>query len=411
VCVVRVLGQTINGTRQDSVGSGVLVSADPPVVLTAWHVLSDQLQRPVSVTFPATGKSYWVSAYNKEPDADMVALHLADKPTVNPAVLADTDPAPGEEITLVGYAHGQTFRATAGRVTHRMNDYRIEVTPMPVEGDSGGPAYDATGAVCGVIVGVSPNTGVVSSSRRCGVLHRLLQRALHPFGGKLRPGTTQPRQAVPPSRQQTAPVTRPPVTQSPAAAATRPVVPREEPTPANPPTRPATTAPATTAPSTAAPVNKPARPGHSVLVGAANALPTPGIGWWTAIAGLLGVGGPVGLGIGVAGWLISRRLKQRIVDRVSDGPSDPVPQQSTSGGKPRYREYAKSLASKYANNGGRDLLWDQHLGRIYDAETKELAASAEDDTLRRVLQDLRERVERNVSRIFTKGADRTYTLN
>jgi len=117
---------------------------------------------------------------------------------------------------------------------------------------------------------------------------------------------------------------------------------------------------------------------------------------------MLGVGGPVGLGIGLAGWLVSQRLKQRLVKSIEP---------ATSSSQPRYRQYAKSLASNYANNGGRDALWDQHLGRIYDSETKKLASTAEDDTLRRVLQDLRERVERNVSRIFTKGADRTYTLN
>jgi hypothetical protein len=38
---------------------------------------------------------------------------------------------------------------------------------------------------------------------------------------------------------------------------------------------------------------------------------------WTAVAAALGVSGPIGVGIGVAGWLISRRIKQRITERIT----------------------------------------------------------------------------------------------
>jgi hypothetical protein len=42
------------------------------------------------------------------------------------------------------------------------------------------------------------------------------------------------------------------------------------------------------------------------------------ISTWTALAGALGLGGPIGLGVGVAGWLVSRRVKRKVGERLAD---------------------------------------------------------------------------------------------
>jgi hypothetical protein len=40
------------------------------------------------------------------------------------------------------------------------------------------------------------------------------------------------------------------------------------------------------------------------------------------LAGALGLGGPIGLGVGVAGWLVSRRVKRKVGERLADASAD-----------------------------------------------------------------------------------------
>lgn len=74
--------------------------------------------------------------------------------------------------------------------------------------------------------------------------------------------------------------------------------------------------------------------------------------------------------------------------------------------RPGYRIYAEQLSDVYNSDSNRDALWDQHRGRLYEEEIDQLTR-AQDDGLARVARDVQRRVEENLSRIFTKGAQRT----
>lgn len=92
---------------------------------------------------------------------------------------------------------------------------------------------------------------------------------------------------------------------------------------------------------------------------------------------------------------------------ASSDPTAPAPSSSSSPAAPsNYRKYAEELADLYAETGGRDQLFDMHLGRLYDEETRALADSA-DEAYADLIGQLRDRVMSNVRRIFTKGAERT----
>ena len=95
---------------------------------------------------------------------------------------------------------------------------------------------------------------------------------------------------------------------------------------------------------------------------------------------------------------------------IATHPTGPQPTgpASTPGpvGPENYRAYAEELAALYEADGGRDRLYDQHLGREFDLETNKLLSAA-DDSLRTLISDLRDRVIGNVRRIFTANAQRS----
>ncbi len=125
----------------------------------------------------------------------------------------------------------------------------------------------------------------------------------------------------------------------------------------------------------------------------------------------IGAGGPAA-GVGV--WLLGawwRRRKRRRSSTPSPEPATPAAEpepESEPAAPQRYRDYAEQLAANYAANGGRDSLWDQHLGRVLQGELEQLKG-AQDETIREVISGVLERSSREVNRIFTKGAERSAT--
>ena len=109
-------------------------------------------------------------------------------------------------------------------------------------------------------------------------------------------------------------------------------------------------------------------------------------------------GGPAGIGIGIAGWFLSRVIRKRVAKRL-DPSTQPPPENKPKG----YRDYAQQQADLYTATGGRDALKDQTAGRIYDQEVEKMLSGENAE----LFYALRDRVNQNVNRIFTKNAQRT----
>lgn len=117
------------------------------------------------------------------------------------------------------------------------------------------------------------------------------------------------------------------------------------------------------------------------------------------LVGLFGLGGWKLWAGQKAAKVVLKRISRRMSDRGEPEIEQPKPE-------PRYRDYAEQLSSLMGSTGGRDPLWDQHAGRLYADEVDKMLDS-EDDNTSRLFQEIKDRVEKNVSRIFTKGAERT----
>jgi serine protease Do len=153
---------TVAIEMNDSVGSGVIISADG-LVLTAGHV-SIEPNREVAVRFPdghrVKGRSLGV---NHQLDCGLV--RISDPPPANDDPEADSPPAwpftpiaveapkPGDWVVVLGqpngFVDGRDPPVRLGRVLS-IDDDTINTDATLVGGDSGGPLYNLRGEVVGI---------------------------------------------------------------------------------------------------------------------------------------------------------------------------------------------------------------------------------------------------------------------
>ena len=165
--VARIVAPENSGT---SLGSGVLVDVNRAqgLVLTNWHVIRDS-RSAVLVQFPDGFQSAgtvvrWDEAW------DLAALVIW-KPRATPVSIAATPPAIGETLTIAGFGRG-SYREESGQCL----DYLSPTTGYPREfvelkatarqGDSGGPIFNASGELAGVLFGQSDGRTIGSCSKR-----------------------------------------------------------------------------------------------------------------------------------------------------------------------------------------------------------------------------------------------------
>ena len=170
VCQVTVQGPSQGNVRVSVQGSGVLIhkSRSAGVVLTAWHNLRDNRAGTIIVRFPYTRENFAAQLLASDPEHDVAALELSGSPSVAAANLADDAPTSGDQLTLTGFG-GQPrkgFAATAARAVRGADGGMLFVSQPSSQGDSGGPAWDAQGRVCGLIILSSHSETVIACGRR-----------------------------------------------------------------------------------------------------------------------------------------------------------------------------------------------------------------------------------------------------
>ena len=162
VVVIRAKGRDVETSGQSrftETGSGVLISADGKV-MTAAHVVHSMDQ--ISVEFLG-GETVAARVVASEPAADLSMLQLDRVPPgakVSP--LADSNTVQvGDPVIIVGAPYGLAYSLSAGLISARWAPNTVYKT-MPLAeffqtnatintGNSGGPMFDATGRVIGII--------------------------------------------------------------------------------------------------------------------------------------------------------------------------------------------------------------------------------------------------------------------
>ena len=152
----------------DGVGSGVLISADGKV-LTAAHVVQavDQVQVEFSDGVP---RSAHVVSSSTDADVALVQLDGKVPEWVTPAPLGDSDQVRvGARAFVVGAPLGVTHSLTVGNISARRASpqklyglVRVEQFQTDAainQGNSGGPLFDLSGQVTGIVSYIVTQTG------------------------------------------------------------------------------------------------------------------------------------------------------------------------------------------------------------------------------------------------------------
>ncbi len=154
-------------TNFAGLGSGVLVSSDGKVV-TAAHVV--QIADEIKVEF-LTGDVVRAHVIASEPSADVSLLQLERVPEgIQPSVLGDSGKVEvGDQIFIVGAPYGLSHTLTVGHLSarHQPNTIYSELAGAEFlqtdaainEGNSGGPMFNLTGEVIGIVSHIISKSG------------------------------------------------------------------------------------------------------------------------------------------------------------------------------------------------------------------------------------------------------------
>jgi len=160
---VRIRSETCEGL---GVGSGFLI--DERTIVTNRHVVEGATTLEVETS---EGDDLTVDVASQGLLADLAVVRLADPmdtvgaPVTATAVLAGSNPEPGDELRAFGYPGGGPLTVTDGEV----QDYEVDPrlgnlskvirSDVPIEpGSSGGPAIDNDDRVIGVVYAIEIET-------------------------------------------------------------------------------------------------------------------------------------------------------------------------------------------------------------------------------------------------------------
>jgi hypothetical protein len=151
-------------------GSGTLVGVnkDHGLVITNWHVVRDGTGL-VEVVFPGGFRSN-AKPLKVDSDWDLAALVIW-RPNIEPVKISAQPPHQGDLLTIHGYGRGQ-YRIATGHCTNYLSpriDFPHEMVELDVEarqGDSGGPIFNQSGEMAGVLFGAGQGTTLGSFAPR-----------------------------------------------------------------------------------------------------------------------------------------------------------------------------------------------------------------------------------------------------
>lgn len=151
-------------------GSGTLVGVnkDHGLVITCWHVVHDAVG-VVEVVFPDGFRSH-ATPLKVDSDWDLAALVIW-RPKVEPVKIATRPPRQNDLLTIHGYGQGQ-YRIATGHCTNYFSpriDFPHEMVELDAEarqGDSGGPIFNQSGELAGVLFGAGEGTTLGSFAPR-----------------------------------------------------------------------------------------------------------------------------------------------------------------------------------------------------------------------------------------------------
>jgi Trypsin-like peptidase domain len=151
-------------------GSGTLVGVNSKhgLVITNWHVVRDGTGL-VEVVFPDGFRSH-AKPLKVDSDWDLAALVIW-RPNVEPVKIATHPPRQGDLLTIHGYGRGQ-YRIATGHCTNYFSpriDFPHEMVELDAEarqGDSGGPIFNQSGELAGVLFGAGQGTTLGSFAPR-----------------------------------------------------------------------------------------------------------------------------------------------------------------------------------------------------------------------------------------------------
>lgn len=156
-----------NRVRTGGLGSGFLIS-DDGLILTAAHVV--QLAEDVAVRW-ANGEVSKASIVSSNPNADVAIIRAEAVPeTIAPLILADSDDVRiGEQVFIIGAPMSFAHSLTVGHVSARRvpDDLFGGIEPVELlqtdaainEGNSGGPMFNMSGEVIGLVSHILSNSG------------------------------------------------------------------------------------------------------------------------------------------------------------------------------------------------------------------------------------------------------------
>ncbi len=162
-CVVFVQANYARGT---STGSGFVIDGKNGYILTNHHVVEEC--QDIAVTF-SNGDSYTAKLVGGDSINDVAVLKIEKEGLSNVTVGNSDSLKVGDDILVIGNPLGDlTFTLTTGVVsgvnrTINTGEYNISTFQTDAainSGNSGGPAFDATGAVVGIASAKYAATGV-----------------------------------------------------------------------------------------------------------------------------------------------------------------------------------------------------------------------------------------------------------
>ena len=190
-------------------GSGFIISSDG-YILTNYHVIEDAYKGNYDINVILfNGDSYLATIVGFEADNDVAVLKI-DADNLAPVTIADSDKMRvGDSVFAVGNPLGQLiFTMTSGMVsaldreisntdsstgvTTTINMFQIDAAVN--RGNSGGPVYNASGEVIGIVTAKYSNTGVeglgfaIPINDAVGIANELIEKGY--VGGKAYFGIT-----------------------------------------------------------------------------------------------------------------------------------------------------------------------------------------------------------------------------